>query len=61
MYSGYEIPFDGAGSWNCCIDFAKNAVIIGLNNSSSFHADNRKNNFLVLGEDPTYGSNGTFG
>ena len=29
--------------------------------NSSSHTDNRKNNFLVLGEGPTYGINGSFG
>ena len=31
---------------------ARNVVIFGVNNSSSSHADNRKNNILVLGEGP---------
>ena len=30
-------------------------------NSSSSHSDNRKNNFLILGEGPTFGINGSFG
>ena len=29
--------------------------------NSSSHTDNRKNNFLVLGEGPTYGITGSFG
>ena len=33
----------------------------GVDNSSSFNADNCKNNFLVLGEGQTYGINGNFG
>ena len=36
-------------------------VIFGVDNSSSFHADNCKNNFLILGKDPTFGINGSFG
>ena len=35
-------------------------MIFGVDNSSSSRADNRKNNFLVLGEGPTYGINGSF-
>ena len=35
--------------------------IFGVDNISSLNADNRKNNFLVLGECPTYGINGSFG
>ena len=33
----------------------------GVVNSSSFHSDNRKNNFLKFGEGPTYGINGSLG
>ena len=35
-------------------------VNFGVDNSSSSHTDNCKNNFLVLGEGPTYGINGSF-
>ena len=58
MYSCYAVTFDGASSWNV---FAKNGVILGVNDSSSSHADNRMNNSLVLGAGLTYSSNGTFG
>ena len=34
--------------------------IFGVDNSSSFHADNLKNNFLVLGEGDNFGINGNF-
>ena len=37
---------------------AKNVIIFGVNNSSSSHDDNLKNNFLVLGEGDTFGING---
>ena len=38
------------------------AVIFGVDiSSASFHADNLKNNFLVLGEGNTFGINGSFG
>ena len=33
---------------------ARNVIIFGVDNTSSFHADNCKNNFLVLGESPHY-------
>ena len=32
-----------------------------IDNSSSSHTDNRKNNIFVLGEGPTYDINGSFG
>ena len=58
IYCCYGITFDGAGLWNFGNDLARNVVIYGGDNSSSSHADNRKNNFLVLGEGLTYGING---
>ena len=61
VYSGYRTTFDSAGSWNFGNDFTGNAVIFEIDNSSSSHSDSRKNNFLVLGEGPTYGINGSFG
>ena len=50
MYSGYEIVFDGEGSWSFVNKFAGNVASFGIDNSSLYHADNGKNNFLVLGE-----------
>ena len=52
-----NITFDSTGSWSFGNDFAKNVVIFGVDNSSSCHADNHKNNFLILSEVPTYGIN----
>ena len=43
----------GAQSRNCS-NFARNIIIFGVDNSSSFHVDKCKNNFLILGEEPTY-------
>ena len=42
-------------------DYARNVIVFGFNNTSSSHADNRKNNFLILGEGPTFGIDGSFG
>ena len=53
IYSGYGITFDGASSWSFGINFARNVVIFGVDNSVSSLTDNCKNNFLVLGEGPT--------
>ena len=61
MHGGYRITFDSAGSWSFDNDTARNVIIFGVDNSSSSHADNRKHKFLVLGEGPTFGINGSFG
>ena len=61
VYSGFGITFDSGNSRSFGNDFARTAVILGVDNSSSSHADNCKNNFLVLGEDPAYDINGSFG
>ena len=61
VYCGYRITFDSAGSWSFDNDFARNVIIFGVDNSSSSHSENRTNNFLILGEGPTYGVNGSFG
>ena len=55
-YNGREIAFYGEGSWSFDTDFARN-VIFYIDNSSSSHTDNRKNNFLVVGEGLTQGIN----
>ena len=54
--SFFGIAFDGAGSWSFGNDFAKN-----VENSSPSLANNHKNNFLVVGEGPTYSINRIFG
>ena len=61
VYIGYEITLDSSGSWSFDNNTARNFIIFGVDNSSSSHADNHKNNFLVLGEGPTFGINGSFG
>ena len=57
----YRTTFNNAGSWSFDNDFARNVIIFGVDNSSSSHSENRKNNFLVLDEGPTYGINESFG
>ena len=54
VYSGYGITFDSESSWKFDNDFARNVKIFGVDNTSSFHSDNHKNNFLILDESPTY-------
>ena len=51
--NGQEIEFDRKDIWNYENDFARNVLIFGVDNTSSSHTDNQKNNFLVLGEGPT--------
>ena len=40
--------------------FARNVIVFGIDNSSSSHSDNHKNNFLILSDGTTYGINGSF-
>ena len=62
MYiGGYAIAFDGKGEWSFGNDCARNVKFLEVDNSSSCYSDNRKNNFLILGEGPTFGINGSFG
>ena len=48
MYTGYGIVLDVGDSWSFGNDFARNVIIFGVDNSSSSHIDNCKNNFLGL-------------
>ena len=60
-YNDQGIAFDGEGSWSFDNDYARNIVIFGVDNSSSSHTDNWKNNFLALREGPTQGINDSTG
>ena len=44
-YSDYGKAFDGKGEWSFGNDFAKNVIILVVDNSSSSHTDNLKNDF----------------
>ena len=61
VHSGYRMIFDSAGSCSFHSETARNVIIFGVHNSSSSHAENCKNNVLVLGTGPTFGINGRFG
>ena len=61
VYSGYGAPFDSAGWWYFNSDTARNVIVFGIDKSSPSHSNNRKNKFLILGENPTFGINGSFG
>ena len=52
--------FDSAGSWSFDNDSARNVEIFCVDNNSSSHADNHKNNFLVRGKGPSFGIIGGF-
>ena len=50
-YSGYGIGLNARSSFSLPNrEFGKNVAIFGVDNSPSFHTDNRKNNVLVFGE-----------
>ena len=59
VHSGYGTAFDGKSEWSCDNGTARNVMIFGVDSSS--HSGNRKNNFLILGEGPTFAINRSFG
>ena len=61
VFSSYAIAFDEKGECSFDNNTAGNVKIFDVDNSSSSHADNLKNNFLVLGEGDAFGINGSFG
>ena len=61
MYSGYGLAFDGESKASLGNESARNVVICGIDNSSPSHINNRKNDYLVLGERDTFGINESFG
>ena len=61
MHSDYGTTFDGKDECSFGNDNVRNVVIFNIDNSSSSHADNRKNNFLVLDKGDTFGINRSFG
>ena len=59
-YSGYGIGSDRKGEISFgSKGFGRNCIILGVDMSSSSHANNKKNNILVLGKDFVQGINGT--
>ena len=55
LYSGYRTTFDSGGEWSFDNDTSRNFIIFSVDNISSSQSDNRKNNFLILGESSTFG------
>ena len=48
VYSGCWITFDSAGFWSFDNDTARNVIVFGVDNSSSSHSDNCKNNLILI-------------
>ena len=61
VHSGYRLTCDSACSWSFYNGAARNVRAFGVDKSSASYANNCKNNFLVLGEVPTFRINGSFG
>ena len=61
VYRGYRIASDGKISWSLNDDFARDVIILRVENSSSSHTENSTKNFLILGQGDTFGINGRFG
>ena len=59
--SGYGRTFDWKGEWSFVNYYARNVIVFCVDNSSPSHADNLKNNFLVLGEGNTFDINENLG
>ena len=58
-YSGYGVGFNRKGEFSFGNGFGRNCVIFRGDLTNYLHANNRKNNILVLGKDFTDGINGT--
>ena len=60
VYSGYGIILYSTVSWSFDNDTVRNVSTFGVDNSSSSHSGNCKNDVLILGEGSTYVINGSF-
>ena len=60
VYSGYGIILYSTVSWGFDNDTVRNVSTFGVDNSSSSHSGNCKNDVLILGEGSTYVINGSF-
>ena len=59
-YSAFGIEFDGKGAFSHPSGgFGNNAIIFGVDMSSSVHVDNKKTDILISGEVPTQDLDGT--
>ena len=55
------MAFDRKGEWSFGNDFARNLLIFGAGDNSSFHTHSRKKNLLALAEGDTFCIDGSFG
>ena len=60
LHSGYRLAFDWKGEWRFGNVYVRNVLIFGVDNSSSSHSGNHKNNFSISGEGPNLRINGRF-
>ena len=60
VYSSYGIGFDGDRFVDFWYNFDKKKMFFDIDNSSSSHSENQKNNFLVLCKGSTYDVNEGF-
>ena len=60
VWNDCKIAFDAVILWSFRIDFSRNAIFLGVINSSSSHDDNCKNIFLALGKRLTDDINSSF-
>ena len=58
-YSGHGIGCDRKGTFSFGNGFGRNCITFVVDMRSSVHADNKKKDILILGEDPTQGLEGT--
>ena len=61
MSSDYGIAIDEKGKWNFGNESARIVVIFGVDNSSSSHTDNCKDDIWMLVEGDSFSINGNFG
>ena len=52
-YSGYGIEFDMTGTFSVANGFGKNIITFDADMRPSVYIDNKKNDILILGKDPT--------
>ena len=57
IYNGRQIAFDWECLWSFVNNFTRNVANLDADNGSSSRTNNRKNDFLVVGQGPANGIN----